>query len=109
MLSNNIVLFNNISNKNGVHNDNSNFCQKYSRTRDIVHIGVNLGGGQHPPPPSLALKGVKHVWPSFLASNTHLATRNSKFQTEIEPECVKDLFCFGLHVNLGAKFLTEIK
>ena len=40
----------------------------------------------------------------FLASNTHLATRNPKFQTEIEPE-----FCFGLHLNLGAKFRTEPK
>ena len=41
----------------------------------------------------------------FLAStcNTHLATRNLKFQTEIEPECAKTLF-FGLHLNLGAKF-----
>ena len=44
----------------------------------------------------------------FLASNTHLATRNLKFQTEMEPECGKDLF-FGLHLNLGAKFRTEIK
>ena len=42
----------------------------------------------------------------FLASNTHLATRNQKFQTEIEPECDKDFF-FGLHMNLGAKFQTN--
>ena len=44
----------------------------------------------------------------FLASNTLLATRNPKFQTEIDPECVEDLF-FGLHLNLGAKFQTEIE
>ena len=47
----------------------------------------------------------------FLVSNTHLATRNPKFQTEIEPECGKDLFLGGegLHLNLGAKFQTEIE
>ena len=28
----------------------------------------------------------------FLANNTHLATRNPKFQTEIEPECDEDFF-----------------
>ena len=44
----------------------------------------------------------------FLASNTHLATRNLKFRTEIDLECVEDLFS-GLHLNLGAKFQTEIK
>ena len=42
----------------------------------------------------------------FLASDTHLATRNPKFRTEIEPECGKDLF-FCLHLNLVAKFWTE--
>ena len=48
---------------------------------------------------------------AFLASNTHLATRNLKFWTEIEPECGEDLFFFffGLHLNLGAKFRTEIE
>ena len=44
----------------------------------------------------------------FLASNIHLATRNPKFQTEIDSECSEDLF-FGLHLNLGAKFRTEIE
>ena len=45
-----------------------------------------------------------------LASNTQLATRNSKFQAEIEPECSEDLFfSFGLHLNLGAKFRSEIE
>ena len=44
----------------------------------------------------------------FLASNTHLTTRNPTFRTEIEPECGKDLF-FGLHLNLGAKFQNEIR
>ena len=44
----------------------------------------------------------------FLVSNTYLATRNLKFRTKIEPECDKDLF-FGLHLNLGAKFRTEIE
>ena len=29
---------------------------------------------------------------SFLASNTHLATRNPKFRTEIKPEYGKDFF-----------------
>ena len=42
----------------------------------------------------------------FLACNIHLATRNPKFRTEIEPECRKDLF-FYLHLNLEAKFRTE--
>ena len=28
----------------------------------------------------------------FLASNTHLARGNTKFQTDIKPECGKDLF-----------------
>ena len=44
----------------------------------------------------------------FLASNTYLATRNLKFWTEIEPGCGEDLF-FGLHLNLGKKFPTEIE
>ena len=43
-----------------------------------------------------------------LASNTHLATRNPKFRTEIESECGKNLF-FGLHLNLGVKFRTEME
>ena len=48
----------------------------------------------------------------FLASNTHLATRNLKFLTEIEqPHAVKTIFsfCFGLHLNFGPRFWTEIK
>ena len=44
----------------------------------------------------------------FLASNTHLATRNPKFRTEIDPECGEDLF-FGLNLKSGAKFQTEIE
>ena len=44
----------------------------------------------------------------FLASNTHLATKNPKFRTKIDPECGEDLF-FGLHLNLGTKFQTEIE
>ena len=45
----------------------------------------------------------------FLASNTHLATRNPKFRTKTEPECGEDLFFFlGLQMNLGTKFRTEI-
>ena len=44
----------------------------------------------------------------FLASNIHLATRNPKFRTEVEPGCSEDLF-FGLHLNLGAKFRIVIE
>ena len=44
----------------------------------------------------------------FLASNTHLATRNLKLRTEIDPKCGKDFF-FCLYLNLGAKFRTEIE
>ena len=43
----------------------------------------------------------------FLANNTHSAARNPQFRTEIDPECGEDFF-FGLHLNLGAKFWTEI-
>ena len=43
----------------------------------------------------------------FLASNTHLTTRNPKLRTEIDPKCGKDFF--GLYLNLGAKFQTEIE
>ena len=45
----------------------------------------------------------------FLASDTYLATRNLKFQTEIDSECGEDIFFFGLHLNFGAKFRTEIE
>ena len=60
----------------------------------------------------------------FLSSNTHLATSNPKFLTEIEPECGEDFFglqnseirlkCgdfffFCLHLNLEPKFLAEIE
>ena len=31
----------------------------------------------------------------FLASSTHLAIRNPKFGTEIEPECGEDLFSWS--------------
>ena len=44
----------------------------------------------------------------FLANNTHLATRSLKLRTEIDPECGEDPG-FGLHLNLGAKFPTEIE
>ena len=44
----------------------------------------------------------------FLASNTHLATRNLKIRPEIKPECSEDLF-FGFHLSSGAKFRTEIE
>ena len=44
----------------------------------------------------------------FLASNTHLASRNPKFRTEIEPKCGENPF-FGLYQNFGAKIRTEIK
>ena len=44
----------------------------------------------------------------ILASNTHSGTRNSKFRSEIEPECGEDLF-FCLHLKLGKKLRTEIK
>ena len=37
-----------------------------------------------------------------------IPTRNRKLQTEIDPKCSKDFF-FGLHLNLGAKFWTEIE
>ena len=44
----------------------------------------------------------------FLASNTHLAKRNLKFYTEIEPECGKNFF-FGLCLSLAAKFWSKIE
>ena len=44
----------------------------------------------------------------FLVGNTHLATRNPKFETEVEPECGKSFF-FGLQLDLGAKFRNEIE
>ena len=61
-------------------------------------------------PSGLTLKGAKYVWhPRFLASSTHSATKNPKFRTEIEPECGEDLFFFfGLQLNFGAKFRSEI-
>ena len=43
----------------------------------------------------------------FSTNNTLLATRTLKFRPEIEPECAKNFFC--LHLNLGAKFQSEIK
>ena len=43
----------------------------------------------------------------FLVRNIHLATRNSKFQTDIEPECDEDFF--SLHLNLGATFWNKIE
>ena len=50
-------------------------------------------------------------WFSGKYRNTHLATRNPKFWTEIEPECSEDLFfllVFTSDLNLEAKFRTEI-
>ena len=44
----------------------------------------------------------------FQASNTHLATSNPKFQTEIEPDCAKTFF-FCLHLCSGAKLWTDIE
>ena len=46
-----------------------------------------------------------------LASNIHLATRNPKFRTEIEPECDEDVFVlvfteFGSKIQ---KFRAEIE
>ena len=73
-------------------------------------IGVDLGGaggqrllGSNTEGGKICLSPL-----GFRASNTHLATRNPKFQTEIEPECGKDFF-FGLNLNLGAKFRTKIE
>ena len=68
-------------------------------------------GGHGGTSSDLTPKGAKYVWPPrfFLASNTHLATRNPIFQTEIEPECSEKPFFFSLHLNLGAKFRTEIE
>ena len=66
--------------------------------------GVDYGGAGAPS--GLTPKGVKYVWPP--RCNTHLATRNPKFWTEIDPKCSEDLF-FGLHLNLGTKFRTEIE
>ena len=44
----------------------------------------------------------------FLASNTHLATRNPKFRTDIKPECGEDFF-FWFLPEFGVKFRTEIE
>ena len=44
----------------------------------------------------------------FLASNTHLETRNPKYLTNVESECGEE-FLFGLHLNFGSKFGTEIE
>ena len=44
-------------------------------------------------PLGLMLKGAKYVWLSqFFGNNTHLATRNPKFRTELDPEYGKDFF-----------------
>ena len=47
----------------------------------------------------------------FLASNTHwpLGNKKSEIPADIEPACGQDLFFFGLHLNLGAKFRTAIE
>ena len=46
----------------------------------------------------------------FLASNTHYATRNPKFRIEKNQNAAKAFFSFfSLHLNLGAKFWTEIE
>ena len=44
---------------------------------------------------------------SFLASDFHLATRNPKFWTEMDPKCDKDLFWSS--PEFEAKFWTEIE
>ena len=66
------------------------------------------GGGA---PLGLALKGRNVSGPLiFFCKYYLLATRKSKLQTEIEPECGKDLFfVFGLRLNLGAKFRNVIE
>ena len=51
-----------------------------------------LGGREALPSRVWSWRG-EYVWPlGFLASNTHLATKNPKFRTEIERECSEDLF-----------------
>ena len=72
-------------------------------------IGVDFEEAGGSAPLGLTLKRAKYSGPlGFLASNTHLAKRNSKFRTVIEPECSEDFF-FGLYLKLGAKFWTEIE
>ena len=44
----------------------------------------------------------------FLASNSHLATRNSKFRAEVELECSKDLF-FWSASEFGGKLWNKIE
>ena len=67
------------------------------------------GGGAGAAPPGSNTEGGRNMSGplGFLASNTHLAIRNPKSRTEIEPECGK-LF-FLLHLNLGTKFHIEIE
>ena len=64
-------------------------------------------GGRRPL--RLTLKGAKYIWPPQFSGKQH-PLGNNKFEilTEIDPECSQDLF-FGLHLNLGAKFRTEIE
>ena len=66
-------------------------------------IGINFrGAGEQHPLGSNTEGGKNKSGPlGFLASNTHLATRNPKLRTEIEPKSGENLF-FGLHLNLGA-------
>ena len=42
----------------------------------------------------------------FLASNTHLSTRNPEFRIEIEPDCGKDPFFGGSLPEFGGKSLN---
>ena len=79
--------------------------------RNLVSIiDVDFGGWGSDAPLCLTLKGQNMSGClGFLAStgNTHLATRNPKFQTEIEPQCGKDFFFWSLP-EFGAKFWTEV-
>ena len=77
----------------------------YTICSTSIHWCRFRGGEEAAPLGSDFEGGEIRLVPFFLASNTHLATRNPEFRTEIEPECGEDLFLlFGLHLNLGAKF-----
>ena len=84
-------------------------CDSCDSTGMKISIGVDFGGAKGRRPLGSSTEGgeIMSAPLGFLASNTHLAIRNPKFRTEIDPECSKDLF-FGHHLNLGAKFRTEI-
>ena len=73
------------------------------------NTGVDSEEARGGAPSGLTLKGAKYVWPQrFLADNAHSALKVNTWSEiqdgEIEPECGENLFLFGLHLNLGAKF-----